>query len=137
MAKRFNFSVHAIDQMSLRLGDTIDLETRLDLMDLLEEISNKEVYELVGDPVVLNDKNRKGSTYYLIDFNRSDVQTVLYDHGYNYEEFEGILGVFVVREGCCVTFKTNTESEIFSNLKELYGSTRVRKERGFRKNYEF
>lgn len=134
--RNFNFSVHSIDQMHLRLGVTIDIYTRLELLDYVEPITNKEAYEIVGDPVVLNDKNRKSSRYYLLDFDNDDVQDILYNHGYDYKSLLGIQAVLVVRGGCCVTFKTNTESEIFSNLKELCGSSRVNRERGFRKDYE-
>lgn len=136
LKQRFYFSMHALEQMSMRLGITIDLDTRLEILEYAEEITNNEVFEIVGDPAVLSQKNKRNTRYYLLDMSNNNVRKILHYNGYDATKFEGdLLTIFVVREGCCVTFKTNKESEIFSKLKDLRYSSRVNAENRIPSNY--
>lgn len=131
------FSAHALEQMYVRLGFTLDYETRDELLDNSTEISNEEAYEIVGDPSILSPRNKKGSKYYMIDLSDDYILDIFEDNGYDTAGIEDLIIIFVIRDNCCVTFKTSRESNIFSNLKTFEYSKRVCKEKSLPDYYYY
>lgn len=112
------FSTHALNQFAKRTHT--DLLNAIPKMRILweyaEKIDKEEAYELILDNKVLKTKKKYKNTYfYKVDIGSSDVLNLIKEEGCHLP-YEQMIGVFVVRDNYCVTFKTNLESNIWANL---------------------
>lgn len=132
------FTSHAIEQMAIRLGFHLDISTREELIKKAERITDKETYELSGDSKIFHKKNKK-TKYYKIEFKDAEIHDILIEYKeeikrkYTEETYKELVVILVYRDSICVTVKTNTEKEIFKNLKNFEYSSRCYQEKLFNK----
>lgn len=112
------FSAHAMTQFAKRTHT--DLINAIPKMRILwkyaERIEKEEAYELILDEKVLKTKKKyKDTCFYKVNIGSEEVLDIIKEKNCHLP-YEEMIGIFVVRDKHCVTFKTNLESNIWANL---------------------
>ena len=113
------FSAHALSQFSKRICVPM-LESTSKIREVWsysKEISQDTAFELTGDKAILKKEN-KGAKFYLVNLGQEEVLSIIKKEG-NYLPLETMIGVFIVKEHNCVTFKTSLENDIWSNIQKF------------------
>lgn len=109
------FSSHALSQFSKRVCvEMIDTVQHIrEVWQCAVEIDRDKAYELTGDKEILKKEN-DNSKYYEVMFSSPSVMAALKKRPTSY--YQNLIGIFVVRDDTCVTFKTSVEKDIYNNL---------------------
>ena len=115
---KITFSTHALTQFAKRTHT--DLINAIPKMHILwehaEKIEKEEAYDLILDDNVLKTKKKyKNTSFYKVNIGANEVIDSIREKGCHLP-YEQMIGVFIVRDNYCVTFKTNLESSIWANL---------------------
>lgn len=124
MRNDITFSSHALSQFSKRL--CIPMVEAVSVMRGLwnksQEITRERAYEITLDREILKKKN-KDTKYYSVDLSDGEVISKFKSIGYGIPK-NITLGIFVVRHNNCVTFKTDLDMDIWSNLYKFKNNRR-------------
>lgn len=116
------FKNHALNQFSNRLSIPFlhSAEKMRKIWDYAEEISREEAIQITSDREIFKKRN-KTTRYFKVDLKNPVITKILYEDNCPLKD-ETVSGLFVVREGYVVTFKTTLELEIWRQLNGIiYG----------------
>lgn len=112
------FSSHALSQFSVRTHSNV-LDTLLNIRNVwecAEKIDREEAYRIIKYKKFLSEENKK-TIYYKVNLGCEEVLDIIEQEGCHLN-YNKMIGIFVVKDNKCVTFKTNIESGIWKKIRK-------------------
>jgi hypothetical protein len=109
------FTSHALGQFAKRVCvPPTDSSQKISIVwQYAKQIDRQRAFEITGDKEILK-KDNKNTQYFEVPLGLAEIRSIMGED--NHTPFEDMVGLFVVKGKCCVTFKTNMENLIYSKL---------------------
>lgn len=109
------FTTHALTQFSKRVcvPPTESAQKIRIVWNHAKEVSRDRAFEITGDKEILKKENRN-ARYFEVPLGKQEIISIMGKD--NHTPFSSMTGLFVLKGKDCVTFKTNMEASIYSQL---------------------